>query len=309
MKLDRLLAITMALLNQTRVSATELSQRFEVSLRTIYRDMEAINLAGIPIVSFAGSDGGYEIMSGYRIDKQLLSLEDFAAIVTALRGARSATDGSELDGLLERIGAMMPVQSGSVPDHHVDLDFQPSPNDKAKIGPLRQAIKDKRLIQMCYLDNKGNESDRTIEPMGLFLKAYTWYLYGYCRTRGAFRVFRLSRIIRMTELQETFERRNYSLQDVEREFMGRADFSKVRATLLFQPAARSRVLDEFGFQQAVNNPDGTLTLEAHYSSEEKAIQNILSYGPLVNVQEPATIRAELGRRIMEMAQLYRVKNE
>lgn len=304
MKLDRLLAITMALLNQTRVSATELSQRFEVSLRTIYRDMEAINLAGIPIVSFAGSDGGYEIMPGYRIDKQLLSLDDFAAIVSALRGARSATDGHDLDGLLERIGAMMPEQSGIVHDHHVDLDFQPSPNDKAKIGPLRQAIKDKQLIHMCYLDNKGNESDRTVEPMGLFFKAYTWYLYGYCRTRGAFRVFRLSRMIRVVALQETFERRDYSLQDVEREFVGRADFSKVMAVLLFQSAARSRVLDEFGFQQAVNNPDGTLTLEAHFSSEEKAFQSILSYGPLVEVMEPTAIRTEIGRRIMEMARQY-----
>ncbi|MBD3919472.1 YafY family transcriptional regulator [Paenibacillus sp. PR3] len=309
MKLDRLLAITMALLNQTRVSATELSQRFEVSLRTIYRDMEAINLAGIPIVSFAGSDGGYEIMSGYRIDKQLLSLDDFAAIVTALRGARSATDGSDLDGLLERIGAMMPERPSSVPDNHVNLDFQPNPNDKAKIGPLRRVIKDRHLIHMCYLDNKGNESDRTIEPMGLFLKAYTWYLYGYCRTRGAFRVFRLSRILRMTELEELFERRDYTLHDIEREFMGRADFSKVRAMLLFQPAARSRVLDEFGFQQAINNPDGTLTLEAYFSSEEKAIQNILSYGPLVEVQEPTAIRTELCTRIKEMTRLYRLKEE
>ncbi|WJH35793.1 HTH domain-containing protein [Paenibacillus sp. CC-CFT747] len=106
MKLDRLLAITMTLLNKTRVSAAELAERFEVTPRTIYRDMEAINLAGIPIVSFAGSDGGYEIMPGYRLDKQLLSMDDFSSIISALRGARSATESTELDRLLERIGAL-----------------------------------------------------------------------------------------------------------------------------------------------------------------------------------------------------------
>ncbi|GIP28978.1 hypothetical protein J23TS9_41080 [Paenibacillus sp. J23TS9] len=144
MKLDRLLAITMILLNQPRVSATELAARFEVSLRTIYRDMDAINQAGIPIVSFAGSDGGYEIMSGYRIDKQVLSLEDFSSICTALRGARSATDSTDIDGLLDRIGALMPAPGSliSISSGHVDLDFQPEPMVKEKITPIQQAAPD-----------------------------------------------------------------------------------------------------------------------------------------------------------------------
>ncbi|WP_245599968.1 helix-turn-helix transcriptional regulator [Paenibacillus harenae] len=120
MKLDRLLAITMTLLNQTRVSATDLAERFEVSLRTIYRDMESINLAGIPIVSFPGSDGGYEIMPGYRVDKQILSLDDFSSICSALRGARTATDSSDIDGLLERIGALMPNHQGAADSFNVD---------------------------------------------------------------------------------------------------------------------------------------------------------------------------------------------
>ncbi|RED61736.1 putative DNA-binding transcriptional regulator YafY [Cohnella lupini] len=303
MKLDRLLAITMALLNQTRVSATELAERFEVSLRTIYRDMESINLAGIPIISFPGSDGGYEILSGYRVDKQILSIDDFSSICGALRGAKTATNNADIDGLLERIGALMPNKPGSF-DSSVSLDFSPSPSDKEKIKPLHQAIKELRLVRFEYWDFKGKESLRTIEPMGLFLKGYAWYIYGYCLDRNDFRVFRLSRMADPVVLAEKFVRRDYTLQDVERQFMSKADFNRVGATLRFDPAIRTRVRDEFGFDKLTINADGTIDVEAKYSSKERAIQNILSYGVNVQVLEPPEIQEELRIIVTEMLSHY-----
>jgi predicted DNA-binding transcriptional regulator YafY len=304
-KLDRLLAITMTLLNQARVNATELAERFEVSLRTIYRDMESINQAGIPIVSFPGSDGGYEILPGYRIDKQILSLDDFSSICSALRGARSATDSSNIDGLLERIGALMPVPSSNTSTISVDLDFTPTPNDKEKIGPLHQAIKELHKVRFEYLDNKGKETERTVEPMGLFLKGYIWYLYGYCLTRNDIRVFRLSRMLQLRGLPETtFIRRNYSLQDVEQQFMSQANFAKVRADLRFNPEVKTRVRDEFGYDQVIVNLDGTLSVTTYYSSTERAIQNILSYSSQVTIIEPPDLIVEIQRHIVNMAKLY-----
>ncbi|MGN7359034.1 helix-turn-helix transcriptional regulator [Paenibacillus sp. SAF-054] len=306
MKLDRLLAITMMLLNQQRVSATELAARFEVSLRTIYRDMEAINQAGIPIVSFAGSDGGYEIMSGYRIDKQVLSLEDFSSICSALRGARSATDSLDIDGLLERIGALMPGPERTIglSSGHIDLDFQPEPLVKEKITPIQQAVKTQHLIQFLYLDNKGKESERTIEPMGLFLKGYVWYLYGYCLTRSDIRVFRLTRMTELQSLPQTFLRRPYTLQDVEKQFMSQADFQRVHAVLHFRPDVKTRVRDEFGYDRMHDHPDGTVSVTAHYSSMDKAMQNILSFSSAVTVLEPAEVIEELKRHIAAMAGKY-----
>jgi predicted DNA-binding transcriptional regulator YafY len=306
MKLDRLLAITMTLLNQPRVCATELAKRFEVSLRTIYRDMEAINQAGIPIVSFAGSDGGYEIMSGYRLDKQVLSLEDFSSIFSALRGVRSATDHSEIDELLERIGALMPAQAKAADQVYVDLDFQPTPNDKEHIGPLHQAIRYFQLVRFTYLDNKGTETERTMEPMSLFLKGFVWYVYGYCLTRMDIRVFRLSRMSQLKILPETFVRRDYTLQDVEQQFMNKADFMKVKAVLQFQPEVKTRVRDEFGFDQVIVNPNETLSVTTHFSSTERAIQKILSYGSQVTVTEPLELIKELQRHIQNMAELYKL---
>lgn len=307
MKLDRLLAITMALLNQPRVSATDLAKRFEVSLRTIYRDMEAINQAGIPIVSFAGSDGGYEIMQGYRLEKQVLSYENFTSICSALRGVRSATDQSEIDQLIERIGALMPEQHKAEDQRYVDLDFQPSPNDKLHMGPLQQAIRDLRIIAFTYLDNKGAETKRKMEPMGLFLKGYVWYVYGFCLTRMDIRVFRLSRIGELEILQEQFVRRNYTLQDVEQQFMKTADFKKVLAVLRFQPEAKTRVLDEFGFDQVLVNADGMLLLTTYFSSMERAIQKVLSFGSSVKVMEPSALIWDMQRQIKKLADLYELR--
>jgi predicted DNA-binding transcriptional regulator YafY len=308
MKLDRLLAITMTLLNQPRVSATALAERFEVSLRTIYRDMDAITQAGIPIVSFPGSDGGYEIMSGYRIDKQMLSLDDFSAICAALRGARSATADSDMDGLLERIGALMAPRpsAGAADAVPVDLDFTPVPNDKHKIALLQQAIKKLHIVRFEYLDNKGKETERSVEPMGLFLKGYVWYMYGYCLTRSDYRVFRLSRMLQLQLTTETFVRRPYSLRDVEQQFMSQADFAKVRAVLRFEPDVKTRVRDEFGYDQVTSHADGSLSVTAHYSSRERAVQNILSYSSYVTIVEPPELIAELQRHIRNMAANYQL---
>lgn len=298
----------MTLLNQPRVSATALAERFEVSLRTIYRDMDAINQSGIPIVSYPGADGGYEIMSSYRIDKQVLTLDDFASIYTALRGIRTATDSEEDHELLDKIGAMIPGMAGSAPTERskIDLDFKPTPNDKEKFAPLHEAIKNLQLVQFAYLNNNGQESERTVEPMGLYLKGYVWYFYGYCLLRSELRNFRLSRILRLQVLPETFVRRNYSLQDIEKQFMSRADFSKVKVLLHFHPSARTRVLDEFGFDQIHDNEDGTLTVHANYSSTARATQTVLSYGSQVTAAEPPEFIEELKKHIRAMAAKYGV---
>ncbi|MEK5057007.1 WYL domain-containing protein [Paenibacillus sp. FSL H7-0326] len=243
-------------------------------------------------------------MQGYRLEKQVLSLEDFSSICSALRGVRSATDHLEIDRLIERIGALMPGQKTARDQTYVDLDFKPAPNDKAHMGPIHQAIKDRQYVSFPYLDNKGAETERKLEPMGLFLKGYTWYLYGYCLTRMDIRVFRLSRIGDLKILTEQFVRRDITLQDVEEQFMSRVDFKKLQVELIFQPEIKTRVRDEFGFDQMIVSPDGTLSLTTYFSSMERAIQKIISYGCMVKVLEPPELISNIQHHIQMMAQLY-----
>ena len=108
MRIDRMLAITVMMLNRDRISARELAERFEVSIRTIYRDIEAINLAGIPVISYPGNNGGFGIMDNYKIDRQVLSLKDMLSILSALKAISSSLEFSELDNAIEKINSLVP---------------------------------------------------------------------------------------------------------------------------------------------------------------------------------------------------------
>lgn len=140
--------------------------------------------------------------------------------------------------------------------------------------------------------------------MGLFLKVMSGMLYGYCLTRMDIRVFRLSRIGELKILPEHFVRRDYSLQDVEQQFMHRADFKKVQAVLRFQPEMKTRVHDEFGFDPILVNSDGTLSLTTYFSSMERAIQKVLSFGSMVKVLEPPDLIMNMKHQIQKMVELY-----
>ncbi|QJC50539.1 YafY family transcriptional regulator [Paenibacillus albicereus] len=304
MKLDRLLAITMLLLSQSRVNASELSRRFEVSLRTIYRDMEAINQAGVPIVSFPGTDGGYELMPGYRIEKQMLTLEEFGSIIAALRGMRSAAGVEEIDRLLERISALAGRRPDSLPESPLDLDHSPLPRDRPRMAALHGAIREQRLVSFSYLNSQGQETERTAEPMGLFMKNAVWYLYGYCLLRSGLRVFRLSRMLRLERLERGFARRPYTLQDIERQFMDRTDFRRIEAELIFRPEVRTRVRDEFGYEPVEDLEGGFSRVAAGFSSLEKALQTVLSYGSRVEAKSPPELVERVRTELLDAARLY-----
>ncbi len=145
LKLDRLLAITMLLLNRRRVSAKELSERFEVSLRTVYRDLETINQAGIPVVSYSGMAGGYEIMDQYRLDRQFLSLEELQAIIIALKGMRSSLEDHDIGSLLNKVGAMMARSELGTAESMsqqliIDLNpWQERKSEKENLGVLKKS--------------------------------------------------------------------------------------------------------------------------------------------------------------------------
>lgn len=307
MKLDRLLSITMALLNQTRISAAALAEQYEVSLRTIYRDMETINQAGIPIVSFPGADGGYEIMPNYRVDKQFLSLEDFLSISTALRGVQSVLDNQSITSLIDKFGALKSDSTQQTDSISMDLNLTPSNKEKDKITPLHQAVRETRIVQFEYMDIGGNETTRIIEPMGLYLRRYIWYVYGFCLKRKDLRTFRLSRINQLKLLSETFIRRNYTLEDVAHNRNVSDRPNPFNVSLLFKPTMKTTVRDTFDYALIEALPDDFTRVIAQYYSVEHAVQNILSFNTHVIVSEPPEVVNELRLRIAELAEIYEVK--
>jgi predicted DNA-binding transcriptional regulator YafY len=311
LKIDRLLAITMLLLNRRRVGAKELSERFEVSLRTIYRDLESINQSGIPIVSYPGADGGYEIMDQYRLDRQLLSLEELQSIILALKSMQPSLEEQDIGGLMDKVGALMSKsEQGATASlsQQIVIDLNPwhgGHAEKEKLSIIKNAVRDTKLIRFAYTNSQGEDSQRVCEPMGIVLKRYIWYLHGYCQLRKDFRIFRLSRIEHLIVLSEAFERRDLPAEQLDfRWSRSSADRQTVRLVLQFTPRAKARIQDYFTHGEIVLQPDGTLLVTAVQPEEPWLEGMLLSYGPDVKIIEPQSVAQAVLKKAQEIVQLY-----
>ncbi|MCM3260430.1 YafY family transcriptional regulator [Paenibacillus lautus] len=311
MKIDRLLAITVLLLNRGRLSAKELADRFEVSNKTIYRDMDTLCQAGIPIVAHQGITGGFEIMEHYMIDKYWLSAEEMSTLVTAVKGLSSALEDPQMGMLLEKIKALLRRVEQGLGDEYrkepVVMDFQPwgqRQGLKPAVGLLKQAIHDKRRVQMEYIDAEGSAERRTIEPASLFLKGNVWYVQAFCLEREDFRLFRLSRMQDIKMLSEAYEPRPWPGRERLEWDSSWSNAREQETVLLFEAAARQRVADMFPPEQVTVNPDGSLRVHVLYKLDDWFYGMILSFGDQVLVELPGEAAEEVKRRAKRMLLRY-----
>lgn len=314
MKLERLMTITILLLNRKRVQAQELADQLEVSLRTIYRDLDSLGQAGIPIVSYTGMDGGYEIMDSFRLDRQLLSFDELTALSTALRGLEStkAYNHSNMDLLLSKVGAMVAQAEQGLTGEgdRIHIDFTPwknSEEDQSRYDLLRQAVNDRKLIRFKYTSRSGDEQEREVEPMSLVLKNYAWYLHGYCRLRDDYRIFKLTRIRNLGIQAGTFMRRTESpkqLNDIWKAPEINEAEEGIPVVLQFKASAAVSVMDHFDEKDIERLPDGQLLVRTTYSSKRWLIRTVFHYMTDVIVLEPEYIAAKVRQTALDIAGHY-----
>ncbi|GGD97242.1 helix-turn-helix transcriptional regulator [Paenibacillus nasutitermitis] len=311
MKLERLMAITILLLNRKRVQAQELAERLEVSLRTIYRDLESLNVAGIPIVSYTGAEGGFEIMDSFRMDRQMLSFDELIALFTALRGLHStqAFGNRNLEGLLDKVGALVSKaeQGRMAGSEQVMIDLNPwrnSSSERNKVDTLHKAVNDERVIRFTYTDGQGGETERCIEPMGMVLKGYTWYLHGYCLNRDAYRMFRLSRIRDLLILEDTFERRSATLSELNENLSPQRTSKMIDLVLRIKGPAKVAAEDHFDEDEIERQPDGSLIVRVRYPDNEWLIGFLLGFKADLFIIEPLHIAAAVRQTALEISELY-----
>ncbi|CAI6081821.1 helix-turn-helix transcriptional regulator [Cohnella sp. JJ-181] len=316
MKLDRLLAITMLMLGRRRIGAKELADRFEVSLRTVYRDMETLGQAGIPIVSYAGEGGGYEIMERYRLERQFLTLEELQAMVIALKGVREAMEEREIGRLLDKVGAMLSgTEQSSLEDASGQLIIDINPwsgasQDKIKVALLRESIRDRKIVRFSYTDMAGERSERRCEPVRLVLKGLIWYMYGYCLKREDFRLFRLSRVRDLVRTDEAFEpREEPEARPLTWESMPPAGHGNMKEIVLrFAPVARTRAEDYFGSLDGAlfeDRPDGTLLVRSRQPDEPWLHWWLLGFGTGVYVESPPELAEAVQACADDVLRMYR----
>ncbi|MBD3917351.1 YafY family transcriptional regulator [Paenibacillus sp. PR3] len=313
MKLERLMTITILLLNRKRIQAQELADQLEVSLRTIYRDLDSLGQAGIPIVSYTGMEGGYEIMDSFRLDRQLLSFEELTALSTALRGLAStkAYDASNMDRLLGKVGAMVTQaeQGRTGEGHRIHIDFTPwknSQEDQSRYDSLRKAVDERKLIRFNYTSRTGDEQGREVEPMSLVLKNYSWYLHGYCLLRNDYRIFKLTRIQELEVQAGTFIRREESHVQLNERWALPERNDPFSVILQFKASAAVSVMDQFDAKDIERLPDGQLLVRTTFSSENWLIRTAFHYMADVMVLEPAHLADRVKKIALDIARQYGV---
>ena len=288
MKIDRMIGILSILLQQEKVTAPYLAEKFEVSRRTINRDIEALCMAGIPLVTEPGQNGGVSIMEDYKIDRTLFTAQDMQAILAGLRSLDSVSGTNQYLQLMEKLSAgASNLLSG---DTHILIDL--SSCHKSALSPkielLHNAILATNKVSFTYFSPKG-ESERTVEPYDLIFQWSGWYLWGWCERREAFRLFKL---MRMTNLSvgETFEKRPVSLPDLSPKQMFPPPF-QVRAKI--DPSYKWRLVEEFGPESFKTLPDGMLFFCSDFYDRQSVVGWITSFGGGAELLEPVELRQEV----------------
>ena len=297
MKIHRLLGILAVLLRGQKVTAPELAQRFEVSRRTISRDVDALCMAGFPIVAEQGKGGGFSLAPGYRFDSQALTREEHMALTAALSGLESVSaPDSSVAALREKLS--LSEQSGQL---LIDLSSQFYRDSLTeKIALLQDAIAERKLVSFRYYSEKG-ETDRRVEPYHITFQWSSWYLFARCLTRQDFRMFKLTRLWDLHMEDEPFTPVHIPPE--------RLDFNREWAKnyllcALFDPSEKYRLVEEYGPDCYSVEPDGRLKLTVDFTYYSSMLSWVLSFGGKAEVLSPPELREDIRRQGEIFCSLY-----
>ncbi len=301
MKVDRLLGIVTLLLQKKRIKARDLADYFEVSLRTIYRDIEDINLSGIPIIAYPGANGGVSIAEGFTLDKTVLTREEMGNIVRGLKSLDSVISEPQIKKLLDKFPQEPDRYIVFNDDIMIDLASHYKTSLALKISQLRKAIRYRRVVEFDYYSKNG-QTKREFEPYFVTFKWAAWYVFGYCRLRGDFRLFKLNRMTELTLTEINFEPREVTEQQLDLEAFYLAPGKRQYASLLLHRSLEYVMVDQYGPESYEVVDEDHILAKWDYIDQHEMVKIILSLGGGARVlapQELADAVREEAERILE----------
>ncbi|HHR6834710.1 HTH domain [Gemella morbillorum] len=299
MKNNRLFKILYYVLEKGKVTANELAEKYEVSIRTIYRDIDVLSSAGIPIYATQGKGGGIEIADDFVLKKSFLSENEQEQILIALKGLELTNKEYENE-LLTKLTALFKTKN----TNWIEVDFtnwQRSKSYDELFKDIKSAIINKNIVRFIYFSSNKKETSRKVKPIRLLFKGWDWYVYAFCLSRNDFRYFKLSRIKEFEILPNTFEDDFDSIvlkKEIEYE---ETVFVKVK----FDRKMAFRVYDEVS-SAIEEDEDGNLYATVELPNDYNLYNYIFSYGDAAEVLEPKEIRDKIKNIINIMAKKYRI---
>lgn len=296
MKIDRLLGVLATLLRREKVTAPFLAEKFEVSRRTISRDIEALCMAGIPIVTEQGRGGGISIAPGYTMDKQLFTQGELQIILSGLQGVGSVSSPVPMAALQEKL----PLPADFSSPFAIDLASHYKSSLTEKISLLRGAIEQHNIVKFTYYSPKG-ESLRRVEPYVVTFQWNDWYLLARCTEKQEFRTFKLSRLWELSQTAETFSPRDIPQEKLNSDAVWKENY---RLTALFEPSVKYRLVEEYGPNCFTVQEGGSLLFSCDFTFYETMRSWVLSFGSGVTVLSPQELREDLRRQGEEFLERY-----
>ena len=297
MQINRLFEIVYILLDKKTITSKELAERFEVSSRTIFRDIETLSSAGIPVYMNKGKGGGISLLPDFVLNKAVITDEEKEDILTSLKAVK-AVNLSKTDTALKKLSSLF----GESNTDWIEVDFSSWSNAQNEIetfNTIKSAIIGKKVISFIYASAKGQNTVREAEPLKLCFKSGAWYLYGYCMSRCDFRFFKLRRIRELHVLKQNFQR-NSPKQIFSNDYMFQEEYIKLKLKLSAQVAYR--VYDEFeSYEQQV---DGSFIAEINYPKGEWVFYYITTFGSHCEVLEPEDVRNEIKSKLQKTLKQY-----
>jgi len=296
-KIDRMLGILTVLLQNERVTAPFLAEKFEVNRRTIGRDIDALCQAGIPIITHQGAGGGVSIADGFKLDKSVLTSDELSGIIAAIKGIGSVSEQSRIERILDKLGAnaVVSLQEPVI----IDLASFSKDSLTEKVECIKKAIIEGRLIEFTYYYDKG-EARRCIEPYFVIFQWSAWYVFGYCLEREGWRLFKLGRLwdlqicdVQFAQREIPPEKRNFNTVFTD----------NIKLVALFDFSEKYKLVDAYGPDSMVETAEGLL-FEFGFTNKEPVISWLLGFGGNVKVIEPVEIIAAIQTAAKNILQKY-----
>ena len=292
---NRLFEIVYILMQKRKTTAKELADRFEVSTRTIYRDIETLSTANIPIYASKGKDGGIGLLDEYVLNKTILSEEEQNQILFALQGMKKVKGQDEKD-ILEKLSILFNKKIND----WIKIDFSNWGNiQEERFDIIKSAILNKQLVQFTYYNSNGEESERIVEPLQIWFKDKSWYLVSYCKLKQDYRIFKIARIKEIKILQEHFERELPKEEKNEKH-----NFKMIELELEINKVMTYRVYDEFESKEITKKENGNFIIKVKYPENEWIYGYILSFGEYAKVLNPSYAKKIIKDKLQKTLKNY-----
>lgn len=312
-RLDRITAILIQLQSKKVVKAQDIADRFDISLRTVYRDIKALELGGVPIIGEAGV--GYSIMDGYRLPPVMFTREEATAFLTAEKLVDKFTDeatATQFKNALYKVRAVLRSDEKGMLDDIEDVIHIFKGEQREKPGYMYEVLKsisDKKAVTIDYYANYSGElTKRIIEPVGLYYISEHWHLVGWCRLRNDYRDFRLDRIRALKNTDQDFSQEKLTLQEYMDKYRTRNELIKVE--VVFYKFIARFIQEQklyFGFVSEVE--DGEFVRMTFLTSSLFFFAKwLVSFGSKATVLEPQALRDEVIKHIEELQIHYQKNN-